>query len=571
MPTRLRSFIHIPGAFMGWFPARKVRNRSTRPERAARKSTSRVGSFESLEAREVFSVTFHGGALLPHVEAQGVYLGSDWASNSTLNSQASALDQYVNYLVKSPYMDTLANAGYNVGEGSATAGKELTLTLNKTTGITDSQIQADLESAISSSQLAAPDANRLYVVYVEPGVKISQGTATSVNSFLGYHGAFAGRTASGQAIDIHYAVMAYPGSPNPTFGSQGFASAFDQLTDVSSHEIAESVTDPNVNYKALGWYDDALNGEIGDLTNARTTLNGYVVQEVVNKSDQPMAIVAGTTGGTTTLAAPQNVTVTALSSTSAQLTWSAVSGASGYRILQISGTTKTVIGTLASTVTSANVTGLTAGSTDSFEVEAYNSTTTADSATVTVTLPGTQSLAAPQNVKITALSTTSAQITWSAVSGASGYRIVQVNGTTKTTIGTLGATATSANITGLAAGSTDSFLVEAYTSTTTADSAVVTVTLPASATKLTAPQLTGYTTSSTTAHLSWNAVTGATGYRLYMWNGYTAVLLGTFNSSTTSVNVTNLAPGGLSQFLVEAYNSTSVADSSWLSLTMPVF
>src|SRR5205823_11827723 len=64
--------------FMGWFSARKHRNRnrSTPSQRAARKSTSRVGRFESLEAGEVFSVTFHGGALLQNVEAQGVYLGS---------------------------------------------------------------------------------------------------------------------------------------------------------------------------------------------------------------------------------------------------------------------------------------------------------------------------------------------------------------------------------------------------------------------------------------------------------------------------------------------------------------
>lgn len=272
--------------------------------------------------------------------------------------------------------------------------------------------------------------------------------------------------------------------------------------------------------------------------------------------------------GTTTLAAPQNVTATALSSTSAQLTWSAVSGASGYRILQISGTTKTVIGTVASTATSATVTGLTAGSTVSFQVEAYSSTATADSATAAITLPA-PSLAAPQNVKISALSSTSAQMTWSAVSGASGYRIIQVVGTTKTVIGTLGSTATSATITGLKAGSTDSFLVEAYSSAAVADSAVVTVTLPGS-TALTAPQLTGYATSRTSAHLSWNAVSGASGYRLYMWNGYRAVLLGTFNSATTSVNVTNLTPGTSSQFLVEAYNSTSVADSSWLSLITPL-
>jgi len=128
----------------------------------------------------------------------------------------------------------------------------------------------------------------------------------------------------------------------------------------------------------------------------------------------------------------------------------------------------------------------------------------------------------------------------------------------------------SANITGLAAGSTNSFVVEAYNATASADYAVVTVALPASTPRLTAPPLTGYATSSTTAHLSWNAVTGASGYRLYMWNGYTAVLLGTFNSATTSVNVTNLTPGTISQFLVEAYNTTSVADSNWLNLITPV-
>src|SRR5262249_49557666 len=155
------------------------------------------------------------------------------------------------------------------------------LAISKTTGITDAQIHADLQAAINSGQLAAPDANRLYVVYVEPGVVIKLGTATSQRNFLGYHGAFAGRTASGNATDIRYAVIAYPGSPNPSATSQGFANAMDDMTAVASHEIAEAVTDPDVNYKQLGWYDDQQNGEIGDLTSQTTRLNGYLVQDVV--------------------------------------------------------------------------------------------------------------------------------------------------------------------------------------------------------------------------------------------------------------------------------------------------
>jgi hypothetical protein len=56
-----------------------------------------------------------------------------------------------------------------------------------------------------------------------------------------------------------------------------------------------------------------------------------------------------------------------------------------------------------------------------------------------------------------------------------------------------------------------------------------------------------------------------------MWNGYTAVLLGTFNSATTSVNVTNLTPGSTARFLVEAYNSTSVADSAFAPRSRATF
>src|SRR5438445_11814883 len=76
---------------------------------------------EQLETRELLTVTFHGGALLPHVEAQAVYLGSDW-NGSALQTEKMNLDQFVSTIVNSPYMDMLTNAGYNVGPGTASAG-----------------------------------------------------------------------------------------------------------------------------------------------------------------------------------------------------------------------------------------------------------------------------------------------------------------------------------------------------------------------------------------------------------------------------------------------------------------
>jgi len=69
------------------------------------------------------------------------------------------------------------------------------------------------------------------------------------------------------------------------------------MTEVTSHELAEGVTDPDVNYKSLGWYDNA-NGEVGDIVNGETVfLNSYAVQRISDQSDQAMT-PAGATDAT---------------------------------------------------------------------------------------------------------------------------------------------------------------------------------------------------------------------------------------------------------------------------------
>src|SRR5579863_1196353 len=210
---------------------------------------------ERLESRQLLTVTYHGGALLPSVEAQAVYLGSDWKTSTALQSQAAATDTFLSTLVQSPYMDMLTNAGYNVGRGSAIAGAVDNVVLNKTTGITDAQIQGEIQSMILSGQVQAPDKNAVYVVNVEPGVVVHTASGASNTSFLAYHSAFGGTNAAGAAVDIHYVVVPAPGSPNFTSASQGFSSDFNQITSVTSHELAETATDPDVDYKLLGWYD----------------------------------------------------------------------------------------------------------------------------------------------------------------------------------------------------------------------------------------------------------------------------------------------------------------------------
>ena len=462
--------------------------RSSKRRRIPGESYSSIAAeVQQLESRKLLTVTYQGGALLTNVEAQGVYLGADWSSTSSLATQAGQTDKFLSTIVQSSYIDTLTQAGYGVNRGSDSAGVMVNANLSKTTPLTDGQIQSYVQGLVTNNQVQAPDANRLYIVYVEPGVVISaNGGFSSPNfgsgnsNFLGYHGAFAGTTSAGKAVDIHYAVIAYPGGPNYTSSSQGFASDFDQLTSVTSHELGESVTDANVGYKTLGWYDLQKNVEIGDLTtNVRTTLAGngvsYVVQELINKNDQAMPLV----NSTTTLSAPQIVSLTATSTTTAQLTWNGSAGAQGYRVYEINGSQSVLITTLGSTATSVSLTGLSAGATYTFKVEAFNASAVADSQTASVTMPPAQltHLTAPQ-VHGGATSATTAILGWNGVAGAQGYRIFYWNGSHAVYLGTVGSSTLSVQITGLPKGSTTYFYVEAFSGTQVADSAWFGVTTP---------------------------------------------------------------------------------------------
>ena len=513
---------------------------------------------ERLEARQLLTVVYNGGTLLPHVEAQAVYLGSDWKTSSNLQPQTTQIDQFLSTIVNSPYMDMLTNAGYNVGRGTASTGAIDNLAIDKTptVGITDSQIETELQTMVNSGQLQTPDANRLYVVFAEPGVVVHLGTDASNTTFLGYHSVFVGTNAKGASTPIHYAVIAYPGSPNYSSASQGFSSDFNFLTAVSSHELAEAVTDPDVGTLSLGWYDFTLNGEIADLAGGHySTVDGYQVQDVVDQNDN--IITPPVT--TITLTAP-NLSVAAVSSTSASLSWGAVSQALGYRVYEVNGSTSTLLATVTASTTSYQVNGLTPASSVSFYVEAYNGPFTADSTTVGVMLP----LATPQ-LTATASSPTSASLSWGAVSQALGYRVYEVNGSTATLLATVTASTTSYQVNGLTPASTVSFYVEAYNGSITADSTTVSVTLP-----LATPQLTATASSPTSASLSWGAVSQALGYRVFEVNGSTATLLATVTASTTSYQVNGLTPASTVSFYVEAYNGSVTADSTTLGVTLPL-
>jgi hypothetical protein len=269
---------------------------------------------EALEDRQVPTVSFFGGNLLPQVQAQALFLGNEFSS-APANTETATLDAFLKDVTGGPYLQALARAGYNVGPGSAVAGAVDPTSLTVGSTISDAFIRARLQADVTSGLLRAPNANTLYVVYVEPDVAVNLGfgQGTTQQGILGYHTAFVGANGA----PIRYAVVVSPGGAARNSVLPEATTALDQLTAVTSHELAEAVTDPdinsNVNNGRLGWFDPQR-GEIGDVEennpSAFVRLNGHLVQEVADRNDQLLSIFpappSNLIGTTTTLLARVN-------------------------------------------------------------------------------------------------------------------------------------------------------------------------------------------------------------------------------------------------------------------------
>ncbi|HEY3969612.1 MAG TPA: kelch repeat-containing protein [Planctomycetaceae bacterium] len=275
------------------------------------------------------------------------------------------------------------------------------------------------------------------------------------------------------------------------------------------------------------------------------------------------------------LAPPQNVSASAASTTTANVSWSAVQGADlGYQIFRVQGASNILVGSAAAGATSGTAINLISGANNTLFVRALSSTylgaqeTTpvfgffADSATVNVAIPA--GLLAPQGVTAVALSATTARVSWSAVAGANlGYQVYQQQG--NILVGTAAAGVTSIIASGLTPAATDTLFVRALSSTLTPfqrDSSTINVVMPTAVGSLTLSV--AVNTTLNTATLSWTAATGAAGYRIYEKIGTQIFLLGSVGTTgPLSLKVTGLKHGQTLQFMIEAFNGFVFTDSAW--------
>jgi hypothetical protein len=271
---------------MKWL--RGLFSKRARAQRLTRTTTA--PRLECLEDRLTPAVVYHDGALLPNVEAQAVYLGSDWSDNPTLHSQVQYVEGFLQYIVNSPFMDMLTRAGYRVGPGTFDQGRvdiaDLPGALSPDGTLDDQAIQAILQARIDSGDLQSPDSNRLYLVFLPPGQEV-QLDGSLLGGTGGYHDSFLGHDASGNPLRVRYSVTLYPPTSDPT----------SDLTAITSHELAEAVTDPDPSFQNTGmpwgWGDTTLGGEIADLAEyagpPNVVLNGYTVTKVADQNDNIIA------------------------------------------------------------------------------------------------------------------------------------------------------------------------------------------------------------------------------------------------------------------------------------------
>jgi hypothetical protein len=191
----------------------------------------------------------HGGREIPFAGFYAIYWNSTVAASTGSQGQQNLQTQVQNfvkgfsnsndYTIITQYsgtLDTISPVLTFVGDFVDSRPAQ--------SAISDSKVQSYLASLFANGTIA-PDDQTVFGMYFPSGMKITLQGGTSCSAFCGYHGHFAYN-----GTDIKYAVFPYTNCRACSLPGKAVA---DILTIVTSHEIREAVTDPDLN----AWYDAA--------------------------------------------------------------------------------------------------------------------------------------------------------------------------------------------------------------------------------------------------------------------------------------------------------------------------
>jgi hypothetical protein len=306
------------------------------------------GQIRTASAPAGAHLTYSGGKVLSNVQVTQVLYGSGTYQSEVSGTGALSIASFYTGVTNSAHFDWLSeyNTSINavngqpgtnqvIGRGSFAGQRTISpLAARNGSTITDASIQAELKAQITAGVLAMPNANTLLAVHFPVGKTITSGGSSSGVDFCAYHGTVA---PAGSIPQFYYSVL-------PDFTTGGMASGcgsgtrYQNETSVSSHELIEAVTDPEVglagalNNPPIAWYDNT-NGEIGDICNHQhaTVVGGdgvtYTVQnEFSNVYNDCIATAPAATNDFSVAASPSAVTVAAGSSGTTSISTAVTSG-----------------------------------------------------------------------------------------------------------------------------------------------------------------------------------------------------------------------------------------------------
>ncbi|MFN8167405.1 MAG: hypothetical protein U0S36_01330 [Candidatus Nanopelagicales bacterium] len=426
------------------------------------------------------------------------------------------------HYVKAPYVAVPATP---TGLAAAAATGQVSLTWDATDGATSYRVYRD----------GAQVATTVLPAYVDTTVTDGELYAYTViaQNVAGWSGISAevigAPTATAPSVPTSLVVS--PGDGSATLAWAASSSATGYRIYRGGVQVGTSTT--------TGFIDTGLaNG---------TSYSWTVVAVNGTVSSAPSSPVTGTPVATPP-AAP-----TALSATPGNgqvaLTWTASSGATGYRVYR----NGTLVGSPAST--GYTDTGLTNGTAYSWTVAAVrqNSAPSAQSSPVTAT-PVVPPLAAPSGLAATP-GDRQVALSWTAVSGATSYQVYRG----ATLVGS--PTGTTFTDTGLVNGTAYSWTVVAVNASTSSPSSSAVSATPVAAAPGAPTGLTGQA-GDQQAVLTWTAVGGASGYKVYRGTTYVTTV------ASPAYTATGLTNGTAYSFYVTAVVSgVESAPSATVSVT----